>query len=50
MGALEGEDAAATPVAAAGGLENLRALGSVTFERDEVSASTTLLYIAEPGS
>jgi hypothetical protein len=50
MGAIEGMDSEATPTAAAGGLENLRALGSVTFERDGTSASTTILYISEPGA
>lgn len=41
----------ATPVAApAGGLENLRAFGAVSYRKGETVGSSAILYIAEPGS
>jgi hypothetical protein len=40
----------ATPATVQGSPENIRALGMVTFQQDEGMGSSTILYIAEPGS
>lgn len=46
---MEGDESGGTPVASAGSLENLRALGAVAFTDGNSSGGTALLYIAGGG-
>ena len=49
-GSQTGEAAVATPSPAAGSPANIRALGSVAYQRGDAAGSSMILYIAEPQS
>lgn len=48
MGGMDMAESAATPVATASGPENIRALGAVAFQEDDMTGASAILYIAEP--
>jgi hypothetical protein len=48
MGGMDMAEPAATPVATANGPENIRALGVVAFQQDDMAGASAILYIAEP--
>jgi hypothetical protein len=45
-----GHSESSTPAMSSTGLQNLRALGSVSFRRGDMAGSSMIIYIPEPGS